>query len=108
MGTIIVKPNVYVLGSRPELDLEFKDQSGVTFEPALIRLSVKYPDGTIVTVSGGTASTDTSLTVLSGFIYSYLCSPPTKGWYEYEAWGADGSDREIAMTNGFEVIDRVY
>jgi hypothetical protein len=99
---IIVKPNVYVLGGKPEIDLEFQDQQGVTFIASLVRLSIAQPDGTIITLSGG------DMTMLSGAIYSYMYRPPTKGWYEYEGWGRDSAGREIAMTNGFEVIDRVY
>lgn len=94
-------PNVYVLGSKPELDLEFTSIYGAHFEPAESRLSIKQPDGEIITVSGD------GMVYASGHL-TYLYRPPTKGWYEYEGWGKDGTGREVAMTNGFEVIDRVY
>jgi hypothetical protein len=97
----VAKPNVYVLGSVPELDLAFTSVTGDTFAPSEVRLSVKQPDGEIITVSGD------MLTVASGYLY-YLYKPPTIGWYEYEGWGKDNSGREVANTNGFEVIDRVY
>lgn len=97
----MAKPNVYVLGSVPELDLAFETVGGEAFTPAQSRLSVKQPDGEIITVSGG------DLIQASGYLY-YLYKPPTIGWYEYEGWGKDGTGREVAQTNGFEVIDRVY
>lgn len=99
----MTKPNVYVLGTIPELDLVFTNTDGATFEPSEMRLSVKQPDGEIITVSGG----DPSLVAASGYMY-YLYRPPTIGWYEYEGWGKDTTGREVANTNGFEVIDRVY
>lgn len=95
------KPNEYVLGSIPELDLRFTTQANEPFTPLEVRLSVKRPDGDILTLSGG------DLTAGSGYLY-YLYNPPTIGWYEYEGWGRDGTGREVAATNGFEVIDRVY
>jgi len=97
----MAKPSVYVLGGVPELDLTFTDLDGLTFTPNEYRLSIKQPDGDIVTVSGS------ELTAASGYIY-YLYRPPVVGWYEYEGWGKDGAGREIAQTNGFEVIDRVF
>ena len=97
----MVNPNVYVLGGTPELRLEFYDQNNEPMVPYQYRLSVKDPVGNIVTYSGA------ELTSASGYIY-YIYRPPIIGWYEYEAWGADGSGREIAQTNGFEVVDRVY
>lgn len=142
----IVRPNVYVLGGTPEIDITPKDQGGVFFTPSLLRLSIKQPDGGIVTLSGGnpwnsgiynlqapTASGITGMyniyaqdssivtllagasTTLSGAnvilgsgMYTYLYRPPLVGWYEYESWVVDSSGREIAQTNGFEVIERVY
>lgn len=98
----VAKPNVYVLGSKPELDLAFTTTAGAPFEPSESRLSIKQPDGEIITVSGGG-----DLVYASGHL-TYLYRPPTIGWYEYEGWGKDGTGREVANTNGFEVIDRVY
>lgn len=92
---------MYVLGGKPELDLTFTDMNGDTFLPLESRLSIKQPDGEIITVSGG------DLSSTSGYLY-YMYRPPTIGWYEYEGWGKDGSGREVAQTNGFEVIDHVY
>lgn len=98
----MTRPNVYVLGGKPELDLLFLDENGVAFTPVEMRLSIKEPTGTIITVSGG------DLTLASGGAYTYLYRPPVIGWYEYEGWGKDGLTREVAQTNGFEVVDRVY
>lgn len=97
----MTNPNVYVLGGSPELRLEFFDQNGEPMTPLEYRLSIKNPVGDIVTVSGA------ELTTASGYLY-YIYRPPIIGWYEYEGWGQDGTGREIAQTNGFEVIDRVY
>lgn len=96
----MTKPNSYVLGSKPELDITPTDLDGVFFVPNESRLSVKQPDGTIVTFSGG------DMVVASGYLY-VLYQPQTVGWYEYEAWVKDGAGREAAQTNGFDVIDRV-
>ena len=93
--------NKYVLGSKPEIDITPKDQNGIFFVPSLMRLSIKEPTGTIVTVSGA------ELTLASGY-FLYLYQPATVGWYEYESWVADSTGREISKTKGFEVIDRVY
>lgn len=101
----MAKPNIYVLGSKPELDLTFTDLDDEAFTPVLMRLSVKAPDGTILTLSG--AEMTSSVTVSGMFYYLYALSGGI-GWYEYEGWGRDGNGREIAETNGFEVIDRVY
>jgi len=97
----MVNPNVYVLGGKPELTITPLDQDDLFFIPSLLRLSIKEPDGDIITVSGG------DLTLASGYYY-YRYNPETVGWYEYEAWVRDAEGREIAETNGFEVIDRVY
>ena len=97
-----VNPNVYVLGGTPELRLEFYDTDGNPFIPIESRLSIKEPSqGNITTLSGA------DLFTASGYLY-YLYRPLVIGWYEYEGWGMDGTGREIAKTNGFEVIDRVY
>lgn len=95
------KPNRYVLGAKPELDITPTDLDGVFFVPNESRLSVKQPDGVIVTYSG----IDMTV-VVSGYLY-VLYQPPIVGWYEYEAWVKDGSGREATQTNGFDVIDRV-
>jgi hypothetical protein len=97
----LVKPNVYVLGGKVEIDMYPTDLSGTFFVPSRSRLSIKEPDGDIITVSGA------DLTVASGYLY-YLYRPPTIGWFEYESWVEDSTEREVAQTNGFEVIDRVY
>jgi len=96
-----LNPNVYVLGGSPELRLEFFDQEGEPMVPSELRLSVKDPTGNILTYSGA------DLTSTSGYLY-YIYHPPVIGWYEYEGWGKDGTGREIAQTNGFEVVDRLY
>lgn len=98
----MVAPNVYVLGGKPELDLTFTDINGDLFTPLESRLSIKQPDGHIITVSGSDY-----LVSGSGYLY-YLYRPPVIGWYEYEGWGLDGNGREVTQTNGFEVIDHVY
>lgn len=95
------KPNVYVLGGKPELLLTTTDRNGNAFIPAESRLSVKAPDGTIVTYSGA------DMTQASGYLF-YQYHPETVGWYEYEGWVKDPSGREDAATQGFEVIDNVY
>lgn len=98
----MTKPNVYVLGGTPELDVTPVDQNGDFFVPSQMRLSIKAPSGTITTVSGA------ELILASGGYYYYEYKPLTIGWYEYEAWVKDSANREIAQTNGFEVTDRVY
>ena len=97
----MAKPSVYILGSKPRLKLTFKTEEGVTFTPTESRLSVKQPDGDIITYSGG------DLTQASGYLY-VLYRPQMVGWYEYEGWGKDGLGQEIAKTKGFDVTDRVY
>lgn len=94
-------PNRYVLGGTPEIDVTTTDQNGITFVPVAMRLSIKQPDGVIITLSGG------DLTIASGYMY-YLYRPLTIGWYEYESWVRDGTGREDTATNGFDVYDRVY
>lgn len=97
----MAKPNRYVLGSKPELDVTFYNTEGVRFTPSEYRLSVKEPTGTIVTYSGG------ELTQGSGYLY-VLYKPPLVGYYEYEGWGKDGAGREIASTASFEIYDNLY
>lgn len=97
----MVRPNVYVLGGKPELIVTTTDLNGIAFVPSLLRLSIKQPDNTIITYSGG------DLTVASGYMFIDF-RPPTIGWYEYETWVRDSGGREDTATNGFEVIDRVY
>lgn len=97
----MARANRYVLGGKPEISITPKDQDGVFFIPLLIRLSIKEPDGDIITVSGA------DLTLASGY-YFYRYHPETVGWYEYESWVRDPEGREITETKGFEVYDRVY
>jgi len=97
----LTRPNVYILGSKPKLKLTFLTEEGDPFTPIESRLSIKQPDGEIITYSGG------DMTQGSGYLY-YLYRPPTIGWYEYEAWGKDGLEQEVAKTKGFDVTDRVY
>jgi len=96
-----INPNVYVLGGKPEIDITPLDLNNNFFQPTLMRLSIKQPDGVIVTYSGA------DLTLASGYYFT-LYRPPVIGWYEYETWARDGIGREATATNGFEVIDRVY
>ncbi len=77
------------------------DTNGQFFVPTASRLSIKRPDGIIITLSGA------DLTIASGYLY-YEYEPPTIGWYEYEGWVQDAGGREITQSNGFEVVDRVY
>lgn len=97
----MTKANIYVLGGKPELLLTPTDQNGDFFTPSAMRLSIKEPDGDIITVSGA------DMVTASGYFF-YQYNPETKGWYEYEGWVRDSAGRERAETNGFEVIDRVY
>lgn len=97
----MVKPNRYVLGGNHELRLTPKDQNGVFFVPSEYRMSIKEPDGDVITVSGA------ELTTASGYIY-YLYKPLTTGWIEYESWVKDSAGREAVETNGFEVYDRIF
>lgn len=97
----LTRPNVWVLGGAPELDITPTDQNGEFFTPSEMRLSIKAPDGVIFTVSGD------DLTLASGY-FAYQYKPETIGWYEYEAWVKDAGGRERAETKGFEVTDRVY
>jgi len=94
-------PNVYVLGSIPRLKLTPLTEESEPFTPIEVRLSVKQPDGEIITYSGG------DLTQGSGYLF-VLYRPPAIGWYEYEGWAKDGLEQEVANTKGFEVVDRVY
>ena len=97
----MARPNVYILGSKPRLKLTFTDEDGDAFAPSESRLSIKQPDGVIITYSGG------EMTQASGYMF-VLYRPPVIGWYEYEGWGLDGLGQEVANTKGFDVIDRVY
>jgi hypothetical protein len=102
------KPNVYVLGGKIEIDLTSYDVDGDTFIPDYARLSIKEPDGVIITVSGGVGvlSPDLTATAVSGYLYYYY-RPRLKGWVEYESWVKDGSGREGTDTAGFDIIDNV-
>lgn len=101
MSKITTRPNSYILGSKPQLEMYPRDFEDNFFIPVEARLSVKQPDGVIYTVSGA------ELVVGSGYLYT-LYKPETTGWYEYEAWVLDGAGREAAETNGFEILDRLY
>lgn len=68
----MTKYNVYVLGATPELDLTVYDTNKVAFIPTESRLSIKQPDGQIVTYSGG------DLIEASGYLYT-LYRPPIRG-----------------------------
>lgn len=91
----------FVLGSKPMLKVSTVDENGVTFIPSEIRVSIKEPDGTVLTYSGG------DLTTASGYMYLYY-QPDATGWHQWEAWVKDGNQREAAETRGFEVYDLVY
>ncbi len=71
--SLLVKPNVYILGGKPEIDIITKDNNGVVFIPTEARLSIKDPTGVITTISGGDWVT------ASGYQY-YLCQPTVIGW----------------------------
>lgn len=96
------KPNEYFLGGKPKIKLTTIDEDGVGFIPTLSRLSIKEPDGDIVTISGG------DMTYVGSGLSYYLYHPDTTGWYEYEGWVRDGHGFEDTDSNGFEIIDRVY
>jgi hypothetical protein len=96
----LVRPNEYNLGSTVEIDTYPTDLDDNFFVPQESRLSIKEPDGDLITVSGD------GLTTASGYMY-YLYKPEQIGWFQYEFWHKEG-DRETAKTNGFEVTDRVY
>lgn len=98
---IKVKPHEYTLGSTPEIYFTPTDQNGDFFTPSEYRLSIKSPDGEILTFSGG------ELPMASGYFY-YIYKPETVGWYETEAWVKDSEGREKAVPDGFEVVDRLY
>jgi hypothetical protein len=95
------KPNTYVLGGKVRLKAATTDPNDNPVVPIETRLSIKQPDGAIITYSGG------DLVIASGYQY-ILYRPPTIGWYEYEGWVKDAVGGEDADTHGFEVVDRVY
>jgi hypothetical protein len=97
---MVVAPNRYVLGGKPELYVTTVDLEGVTFIPSEIRLSVKEPSGIIITVSGA------EMITASGYM-SYFYKPPTAGWYATETWVKDSTGREDTAAGGFEVYDSV-
>jgi len=99
--TLDYRPNVYVLGGKPKLRVTPVDEDGEFFVPTLVRLSVKAPDGEIITISGA------DLTQASGYLY-YRYHPQEIGWYEYESWVRDGNGNEDTATRGFEIVDRLY
>lgn len=99
--TIEQQVNRYVLGTKPRLKIYPLDTDGVIFVPSEIRLSIKEPDGQIITYSGA------DLTTASGFLYYYY-NPETVGYYEYETWVKDGNGLEAAATKGFEIYDNVF
>jgi hypothetical protein len=98
----MTKPNLYGLGSTPEIDIYPKDQNNAFFIPTLMRLSIKKPDGTVITVSGSSLTLDVDH-------YYYIANSTTivttAGWYEYEAWISDATGRQIMEANGFAVVD---
>jgi hypothetical protein len=96
------KPNVYVLGGKPDLILTTEDINGNAIIPLEARLTVKDPSGDFLTVSGADMTA-----VTSGYLF-YRYHPQEVGWYEYEGWVRDANGNEDASTRGFEVIDRVY
>lgn len=93
--------NRYVLGTHPRLKVTATDTNGVTFVPSELRLSVKAPDGSITTYSGG------DMITASGYQY-IVYNPQIVGWYQYETWIKDGNGLEDAATKGFEIYDLVY
>lgn len=95
-------PQKYNLGGTVDLLLTPYDTNNIVFNPVEARLSIKQPDGVIITVSG------TGLTwVPSGYLY-YTYRPPLVGWYEYEGWVKDTTGREITKTKGLDITDRLY
>lgn len=97
----MAKPNVYSIGSAPEILLAFTDTEDDPFIPARVRLSIEEPDGNIVTVSGE------DMDVIASGTLSYVYHPSQIGWYSYYGWGEDTSDREIAKENGFEIVTQI-
>jgi hypothetical protein len=97
----VAKPNRYVLGSTPDLTLKYYDENNQLIVPLESRLTVKEPDGTIVTYSG--------IDMIQAPDHLYVIyRPPVIGHYEYEGWGKDGDGRETASTLSFEIYDRLY
>jgi hypothetical protein len=98
------KPNTWVLGATPEIDLSVYDRANHLITPTEVRLTIKTPEGEITTVSG-----DGMLTA-SGYMY-YVYRPPVRGWYVYEVWAKDINGMEgtsdASDFNGFEVIDLI-
>lgn len=94
-------PNVYQLGAAPEILLAFTDTDDDPFIPTYVRLSIEKPDGTILTISG------VDMTVVASGTLSYVYHPDSVGWYSYVGWGEDNADREIAKSNGFEVVAQI-
>lgn len=99
--TRVTVPNKYNLGGTVDLLLTAYDHNDLVFTPVESRLSVKSPDGNIFTVSGAGLST------ASGYLY-YTYRPLLIGWYEYEGWVKDANGREIVVTKGFDITDRLY
>lgn len=99
----MTRPNEYVLGGTVQVRAKFTDDAGIGVTPIEMRISVKDPTGTITTVSGGDLLPSTSISGM--FYFNYR---PLLGWTEYESWGKDGNGNEVAQTNGFEVVDRLY
>lgn len=100
----MTKPNEYILGGTVAVRAKFTDDAGTGVTPIEMRISVKEPSGTILTVSGGDL---TPFATISGMFF-FMYRPPTIGWYEYESWGKDGNGNEVVQTNGFEIVDRLY
>ena len=94
-------PNKYNLGGTVDLLLTAYDHNDQVFTPIESRISVKGPDGVILTVSGDGLST------ASGYQF-ITYRPLAVGWYEYEGWAKDSEGREIVQTKGFDITDRLY
>jgi hypothetical protein len=99
-GEIMTKPNVYILGAKPQIVIEPRDEDGLFFVPSASRLSIEKPDGTLFTVSGA------DLTQGADDL-TYLYQPQTVGYYRYETWIKDSTGREDTAHHGFYVVDRV-
>lgn len=94
-------PHRYNLGGNEEIFFTPKDQDGIFFVPAEMRVSVEDPQGVITTISGAGVYT------ASGY-FGVLYKPALKGWHQYEVWVKDAGGREKVETSGFEIYDKVF